>query len=124
MRPKFVGTRLEQKRREHKLSQQELGRMLNVEPSAIANWETERHGTNRSMRHLVAGILRTNPDYLVGKSDDDSPTPGMEGDNGKEAVAIEQPAWASRIQETQQAILEELRSVRELLAQRGSPGEG
>jgi len=62
----FTGKRIKEKRLEHKFTQEELGRMLNVSKVSVCNWENDiKYPSSKNIIQL-SKILNTPVEYLVG----------------------------------------------------------
>lgn len=65
----MLGLRIKQLREELKLNQEELARKLNISPSTIAMYETNRRQPNYEILENLSNIFGCSLDYLLGKSD-------------------------------------------------------
>lgn len=61
--------RLKESRKEHKLTQIQLGKILNYGYTAIANYESGRNQPNMNDLIKLANALNVSIDYLLGNSD-------------------------------------------------------
>ena len=62
----FLGKRLKEKRKEHKLTQEELGNLVNVSKVSVCNWEKEIKKPSTSNLIALAKTLNTSIEYLIG----------------------------------------------------------
>jgi transcriptional regulator with XRE-family HTH domain len=65
--------RLKELRKEYKMTQEELANKLGLVRTAIANYETGRTSPDIETLDLIANILNTTTDYLLGRSDIPNP---------------------------------------------------
>ena len=65
----MLGLRIKQLREELKLNQEELAKKLNISPSTIAMYETNRRQPNYDILENLSNIFNCSLDYLLGKSD-------------------------------------------------------
>lgn len=68
--------RLRQKRKQKKLTQQELANIVNTKKNTISNYETGYSTPSNDMLIDLARALHTSTDYLLGVTDNDSPIEG------------------------------------------------
>ena len=64
----MLGLRIKQLREELKLNQEELAKKLNISPSTIAMYETNRRQPNYDILENLSNIFNCSLDYLLGKS--------------------------------------------------------
>ena len=60
-----LGNRIEEKRRQAKLSQEELGEKLGLSHSSVSNWEKDKSKPNGVNLHKLALILNCSIDWLL-----------------------------------------------------------
>ncbi|MGE5582232.1 MAG: helix-turn-helix domain-containing protein [Bacillota bacterium] len=65
----LLGKRLKELREERKMSQKQLGAMVNLSQQAIGHYEVDRVEPNIKTLELFARIFNTTSDYLLGLSD-------------------------------------------------------
>lgn len=65
----MLGERLRQLREEAGLTQIQLAKMVNLSQQTIGHYEVNRSEPNIKTLELLAGILSTSVDYLLGLSD-------------------------------------------------------
>jgi transcriptional regulator with XRE-family HTH domain len=70
--------RLRQKRKQKKITQQELANLVNTKKNTISNYETGYSTPSNDMLVDLARALHTSTDYLLGVTDNDSPAEGNE----------------------------------------------
>lgn len=71
----MFGSRLRDLRNEKKLTQDDLGKMLNVSGKTIGAWERDSRQPNIEAINKIASIFNVSTDYLLGnteKKDDDN----------------------------------------------------
>lgn len=67
----MFGERLKRLRKEHDLKQEDLGKLLNVTPNSISNWENGVSEPNYETVIKIAEYFNTSTDYLLGFNKDD-----------------------------------------------------
>lgn len=80
----MFGLRLRDLRNEKKLTQDDLGKMLNVSGKTIGAWERDSRQPNIEAINKIASIFNVSTDYLLGnpeKKDDDTKTADIEDDS-------------------------------------------
>ena len=80
----MFGSRLRDLRNEKKLTQDDLGKMLNVSGKTIGAWERDSRQPNIEAISKIASIFNVSTDYLLGnveKKDDDTKTADIEDDS-------------------------------------------
>ena len=70
----LIGDRIKELRTNRRLSQGELGNRVGVESTIISRWETNRVRPSQKYIVKLAGALGVSTDYLLGKTDDPSPS--------------------------------------------------
>lgn len=65
----MLGIRIKSLRKEHKLSQENLAKMLNVSQSTIAYYENEQKQPGYDTLTKLADIFDVSIDYLLGRTD-------------------------------------------------------
>lgn len=65
----MLGLRIKQLREELNLNQEELAKKLNISPSTIGMYETNRRQPNYEILENLSNIFNCSIDYLLGKSD-------------------------------------------------------
>lgn len=63
------GTRLKQLRSEHKLTQDELGKKINVSKASISLYEKNQREPSKESLITLANFFNVSTDYLLGNSD-------------------------------------------------------
>lgn len=63
----MFGSRLRDLRNEKKLTQDDLGKMLNVSGKTIGAWERDSRQPNIEAINKIASIFNVSTDYLLGK---------------------------------------------------------
>jgi len=66
--------RLKELRNQRGLSQYKLADLLDVSPSTVAAWEVGRNEPNYDMLKKIADFFEVSVDYLLGKTDDPTPS--------------------------------------------------
>lgn len=61
--------RLKELRIEKEISQQELGKLLNVSKMAVSHWEKGHSEPSISQLIILSNFFQVSVDYLVGKTD-------------------------------------------------------
>ncbi|WP_302757223.1 helix-turn-helix domain-containing protein [Ligilactobacillus salivarius] len=77
----MFGSRLRDLRNEKKLTQDDLGKMLNVSGKTIGAWERDSRQPNIEAINKIASIFNVSTDYLLGrpeKKEDDAKTADIE----------------------------------------------
>lgn len=70
----LIGDRIKELRTKRRLSQGELGNRVGVESTIISRWETNRVRPSQKYIVKLAGALGVSTDYLLGETDDPSPS--------------------------------------------------
>ncbi len=65
----MYGKRIRELRLENKLTQKELGKMLNVDFRTISFWETERYEPNLRQLEMICRIFEVSADFIIGLKD-------------------------------------------------------
>jgi transcriptional regulator with XRE-family HTH domain len=63
-------SRVRRLRKEHKLTQEELGKKLNVTKVSISGYENGNRTPDSDTLNLIADVFDVTTDYLYGRSDD------------------------------------------------------
>lgn len=66
---KIIGERIRRLRREKDISQEQLGKMLNVGKTTISNYETGYSSPDNETLKKLAEIFDCTTDYLLGRTD-------------------------------------------------------
>lgn len=66
----MFGSRLKDLRNERKLTQDDLGKLLNVSGKTIGTWERDSRQPNIESINKLASIFGVTTDYLLGNSDE------------------------------------------------------
>lgn len=69
-----LGQRIKKLREGKGLSQGELGKLVNVGNTTISQWENDKRIPDLATLDKLANVLKTSSDYLLGRTDDPSPT--------------------------------------------------
>lgn len=69
-----LGQRIKKLRDGKGLSQGELGKLVNVGNTTISQWENDKRIPDLATLDKLANVLKTSSDYLLGRTDDPSPT--------------------------------------------------
>ena len=69
----FNGSRVRERRKYHRLTQQQLAAQLGVSQSIICEYETRKSTPSLKMLSCLAVVLCTSTDYLLGLTDDPHP---------------------------------------------------
>lgn len=69
----MFGLRLRALRNEKKLTQDELGKLLNVSGKTIGTWERDSRQPNIEAINKLASIFDVTTDYLLGNSNEKQP---------------------------------------------------
>ena len=69
-----LGQRIKKLREGKGLSQGELGKLVNVGNTTISQWENDKRTPDLATLDKLANVLKTSSDYLLGRTDDPSPT--------------------------------------------------
>lgn len=64
-----LGERIKELRLEHKLKQEELGKMLGVSKSTICSYENNQSAPNDNTKKKITEIFNVSLDYLLGTTD-------------------------------------------------------
>ncbi len=72
--------RLKELREELGMTQKELGRMLDIAPNTISQYETGRREPDLGTLMRMAELLNVTVDYLLGRAPDESERPLVNGD--------------------------------------------
>lgn len=65
----LIGKRLKELREEKKLTQEDLGRLVNLSQKTIGHYEVDRANPKTDTLDLFAKIFNTSVDYLIGRTD-------------------------------------------------------
>lgn len=71
--PVFRADRLTERRKFHKLTQEQLAQQVDLTKAAISNYEQGRSAPSHETLSALVDALRTNADYLLGLTDDPEP---------------------------------------------------
>ena len=74
--------RIKELRKQHKLTQEELGSIINVQKAAISKYELERATPSTDILKKLADYFNVTTDYLLGRTDQPQGTGFQKGDNG------------------------------------------
>ncbi len=74
----MIGSRLKAFRTERDLTQDELGKVLGVGKTTISQYESEARKPDSEMLNRIADYFHTSVDYLLGRTEDPSPTPATD----------------------------------------------
>lgn len=86
----MFGSRLKDLRNERKLTQDDLGKLLNVSGKTIGTWERDSRQPNIESINKLASIFGVTTDYLLGNSDEKSHKKYYElSDKEKNDIAIQ-----------------------------------
>ena len=69
-----IGERIRRLREAKRLTQDELAEMIGSDGNTISRWERDKLGIGSAYIMKLAQALGTSTDYLLGKTDDPSPT--------------------------------------------------
>lgn len=72
------GSRLKQLREDKSLTQEQLGKVLNVKKAAVSKYENENTSPDNATLCKLADFFSVTVDYLLGRTDDPSPRPKIE----------------------------------------------
>ena len=86
----MFGLRLRALRNEKKLTQDELGKLLNVSSKTIGTWERDSRQPNIEAINKLASIFDVTTDYLLGNSNEKQPQKYYDlSDKEKNDIAIQ-----------------------------------
>lgn len=86
----MFGLRLKALRNEKKLTQDELGKLLNVSGKTIGTWERDSRQPNIEAINKLASIFDVTTDYLLGNSNEKQPQKYYDlSDKEKNDIAIQ-----------------------------------
>ena len=86
----MFGLRLRALRNEKKLTQDELGKLLNVSGKTIGTWERDSRQPNIKVINKLASIFDVTTDYLLGNSNEKQPQKYYDlSDKEKNDIAIQ-----------------------------------
>ena len=68
-----LGERIKELRKMNQLTQVELAQKLNVTKGTVSTWETNSRTPSFDTLEQLCDMFRVGMDYLMGRSDDDSP---------------------------------------------------
>ena len=86
----MFGLRLRALRNEKKLTQNELGKLLNVSGKTIGTWERDSRQPNIEAINKLASIFDVTTDYLLGNSNEKQPQKYYDlSDKEKNDIAIQ-----------------------------------
>lgn len=118
----IFGSRIAGLRKQHKISQEELSRRLEMSQSTVAMWEKGKRDPDTAMISKLANLFNVSTDYLLGHTDapKDLLNSGMSANRLKEIEAIYQYpdgntypgeliAEIKRLKEREQKLIEGLR---------------
>lgn len=95
----IMGSRIKQLREERKMTQEELGKVLGVQKSAIAKYENGRVGNmKRSSIKILAKFFGVKPTYLLGYSE-------------KEDIAITETLKIGKLSSEEIALIHTIRDL-------------
>jgi transcriptional regulator with XRE-family HTH domain len=66
----MLSQRLRQARKNKKLTQEELAKVVNTKKTTISNYETGYSSPSNEMLNDLADVLEVSTDYLLGRTDD------------------------------------------------------
>ena len=117
----MLSKRLRTARTKAKLTQEELGRKVNTTKGTISNYENGHSTPSNEMLLLLSNALNTTTDYLLGRENNPLHIEN-EVDNEilfrKWAKDSETGAFFSEILESEEAEIEELREIWEIVKKR------
>lgn len=67
--------RLKKLRKQHKISQEALAKELFISQQAVGKWENDKATPNPEMLAKIADIFDVSTDYLIGRINQEEPTP-------------------------------------------------
>lgn len=116
----MLTTRLKAARKKAKLTQEELAKRVNTTKGTISNYENDHSTPSNEMLLMLAEVLDTSIDYLLGRTDDDSPTNDKNDEDlfRKWAKDSSTGIFFSEILESEEAEIEELREIWEIMKKR------
>jgi transcriptional regulator with XRE-family HTH domain len=75
------GQRIKQLRKEHKLRQEDLAKLISKTRSAVAGWEAEGKEPDHETLTLLSNIFNVSIDFLLGKDEAQEELDSSESDN-------------------------------------------
>lgn len=69
-----LGERIKATRKDYKLTQKELAKILGIDHTTISKWESDIYEPDTDMLNKLADLLDTSVDYLLGRTDDPKPS--------------------------------------------------
>lgn len=111
-------SRLKQLRLSRKLTQKELGELLNVSQNAIFNWENNKREPSIEIIEMLANYFNVSKSYLMGWDDDISGYDGYYLDNeAKEAAQFlyENPDYKVLFDASRNVKKEDIQFVKDMI---------
>ncbi len=79
--------RIKELRTQRKITQEELGKIINVQKAAVSKYELGRAVPSTDVLTKLANYFNVTTDYLLGRTDEPQGTGFQKGNGGNEAVA-------------------------------------
>lgn len=111
----FRQERLRYMRKSKKLTMEELAKLVNSTKGSISNYENGHSTPPDHMLSLLADVLNTTTDYLLGRTD--NPT-SIEKTIGDEIADPELGIWFKELLEAPEEKREELKQIWDIIKQR------
>lgn len=80
MIPLNLNERLKECRKNKKLTQEQLAKMININRSTYAKYETGENEPDAAMLDILANFFNVSVDYLLGRTDNPNPINNQEED--------------------------------------------
>ena len=101
--------RIKELRKQHKLTQEELGSIINVQKAAISKYELERATPSTDILKKLADYFNVTTDYLLGRTDE--PSGFQKGDGGGEGKEKSPPSQSHEERRIESDLEDMLRSA-------------
>ncbi|WP_100066012.1 helix-turn-helix domain-containing protein [Miniphocaeibacter massiliensis] len=106
-----IGDKIKTLRKEHNLTQTELGKILGIEKSTVSMYENNRSTPNDDIKIKIAKYFNISVDYLIGFSDIRNPYELLEKEIDPLTANIDMAAHRESKEDFSKEEIEELREL-------------
>lgn len=114
----MLGKRLKILRSEKKITQEELGKVVNVTKVSISGYENGNRTPDTETLQKLADFFNVSTDYLLGRSDEPRPLPNKETEDAEFEAFANNPTlqkWYKELPQSKEEDLEKLRKMWEII---------